>query len=152
MSRKFQLGDRVTYNGSVAEIIKLNVPVPYGNNGMGATIEFENKNLIPPTMDVPYDKLIYFGPKKQQGLPVGQANTASPFVKYDDDDAVELDDDLDVSDFLMGQPIFGDDKKEECVIHDWVEKPLFTSTYTACSKCGKERPSGDYFFLRKGNQ
>jgi DNA-directed RNA polymerase subunit RPC12/RpoP len=62
---KFKQGDVVDYKGHIAEVKKINVPIPHSTTGeVGALVEWDRKDLAPSQMTIPYGDLLYVGPKK----------------------------------------------------------------------------------------
>ena len=53
----FNVGDKVVYNGHKGVILKSGYPVKEDGNNLGALIEYEDKDLIPSQMGIPYRSL-----------------------------------------------------------------------------------------------
>lgn len=53
----FKVGEKVDYFGHKGTILRTNVPVKDDNNKPGAIVEWDNRNLCPSQMTVPYNTL-----------------------------------------------------------------------------------------------
>lgn len=133
----FKVGDKVVINGrDEATIVKVDHPVKDDANRVGALVEFSDKNLIPPQMEVPYRSIA-----PHVSLPVGQPTSGpgvSPPVKVVTGSKATV--------TINGQPVaFVDPDKvsysidpANC-IHNWELHKGFSFDKLICSKCNEKK-------------
>lgn len=134
--KAFKIGDRVDYYGKTGVVIKLDVPV--ANGPIGALVEWEDKDLIPPQMEIPYSQLLFVSSNNtmkvhNNTLPVGNQSMYG-VVGGDSDD------DLDIWSMAYGEdssvntethcPVCRSEWKETWISH----RPVYD-----CLKCNKKK-------------
>ncbi len=118
-SAGFALGDKVIHAGQHhGKIVKLDFPVKHDSNKPGAIIEFDDKNLIPPQMEVPYKTIV-------KALPKGSGITVPPPAVY-----VELIVELENIDSEYNCPVCGE---------KWKETWHNTGIWHDCLKCNARK-------------
>lgn len=132
MNKSFKVKDRIDYQGNLGTIIKIDVPVKDDNGKLGALVEWDNDQLVPPQMAVPYRFLLYAG----QSLPVGQANVSIATAGNSGNQTFNVD----VPEVKMNdeRPINPDVACPACG-SIWTKTPHQTGVWYDCVKCNKTK-------------
>jgi len=75
--KKFKVGDKVDHYGHIGVITATSVSNKDDGGKLGAMVEWDDKNLVPPEMRIPYKDLLFVG-EKNTSLPAGCGFGLSP--------------------------------------------------------------------------